>query len=563
MVEKFKERKAEAGGARWHHRLTGEELLQMALRDPLTGLLNRRAFEEELREIWNDARAQALPVGLLMIDIDHFKALNDTYGHVVGDLVLKECARLVRACVRESDIVCRYYGGDELVVILPLANEDETRQAAERLLRAFRSTALCQGVYDIQATVSIGATSIQVANSHTLEQLLIRADRALYRAKQTGRDKSCFADEAPPSADATPMPSAPPGALNATRTVLVVDDDQNLCLLFQRILARHDYHVLTAATGAAAMEIARRERGMIDVALVDLHLGRENGLEVLKNLHAIDEAIIGIIITGQATLEDAVAALRQGAYDFIQKPVAFDQLRAVLERASKYWRLVTENKRYRGHLEDMVREKNAALSRVIDQITDSYQFTLEAMADMLDARERMTGAHSKRVSRISTLLARKLGCSLEQIEIIGTGALLHDIGKIGIPDAILLKPGPLTPEEREVMKLHPQIGYNIIKAGPGLEPASEIVLEHQERYDGQGYPRGLKGEESSLGARIFAVADAYDAIRSTRAYSRGRGAAAAREEIFKNRGTQFDPAVVDVLLQAQEEIEEIGGWPAP
>ena len=197
---------------------------------------------------------------------------------------------------------------------------------------------------------------------------------------------------------------------------------------------------------------------------------------------------------------------------------------------------------------------------MIDQITDSYQFTLEAMADMLDARERMTGAHSKRVARISTLLARKLGCSLEEIEIIGTGALLHDIGKIGIPDAILLKAGPLTPEERAVMKMHPHIGYNIIKAGPGLEPASEIVLEHQERYDGQGYPRGLRGEEISLGARIFAVADAYDAIRSPRVYSPARSAAAAREEILRNRGTQFDPAVVGMLLDVQEEVEEIGGW---
>ena len=560
MVREYKRRKAEAGERRWHHRLTTEELLQMALRDPLTGLLNRRAFEEELREIWSRARAQALPVALLMIDIDHFKAMNDTYGHVAGDLVLKECARLVRACVRESDIVCRYYGGDELVVILPVATEADTRLAAERLLEAFRTTVLCPGAYDIQATISIGANCIQVANGHTLEQLLVQADRALYRAKQTGRNKACFADEAaPPPAD-TPQPAGPPGDLNSVRTVLVVDDDPGLCQLFRQMLARHNFEVLTACTGAEALEIARRERGMIEVALVDLHIGAENGLDVLKELHAIDDTVIGIIVTGEATLDDAVAALRHGAYDFVQKPIAAEPLAAVVERAIKYCRLMAENKRYRQHLEDMVREKNAALSRVIDQITDSYQFTLEAMADMLDARERMTGAHSKRVSRVSALLARKLGCSLAEIEIIGTGALLHDIGKIGIPDAILLKPGPLTPEEREVMKMHPHIGYNIIKAGPGLEPASEIVLEHQERYDGQGYPRGLRGEEISLGARIFAVVDAYDAIRSPRVYSPAQSALAAREEILRNRGTQFDPVVVDAFIRAQDEIEEIGGW---
>ena len=204
----------------------------------------------------------------------------------------------------------------------------------------------------------------------------------------------------------------------------------------------------------------------------------------------------------------------------------------------------------------------AARSRAVDQITDSYQCTLEAMADMLDARERKTGAHSKRVARMAVVLARKLGASPEEIEIIGTGARLHDIGKIGIPDAILLKAGPLTDEEREIMKTHPRLGYNVIKAGPGLEPASEIVLAHQERFDGSGYPRGLKGEDICLGARIFAVVDAYDAIRSDRPYSRGRGAAETLAEIVRHSGTQFDPAVVEVLRSCQAEIEDVGRWTA-
>ena len=302
---------------------------------------------------------------------------------------------------------------------------------------------------------------------------------------------------------------------------------------------------------------------MIDVALVDLHLENENGLDLLKKLRSVDESTIGIVITGQATLENAVASLQQGAYDFVQKPVAPSQLSAVLERAAKYRRLVLENKRYQSHLEDMVREKNAALSRALDQATDSYQFTLEAMADLLDTREKKTGAHSKRVSRMAVVLARKMGASLEEIEIVATGALLHDIGKIGIPDAILLKDGPLTDAEREVMKRHPHLGYNVIKAGPGFEPASEIVLAHQERYDGTGYPRGLKGEEICLGARIFAVVDAYDAIRSDRPYSKGRSPEETLAEILRNAGTQFDPAVVEVLRKCQPDIEDVGRWSEP
>ena len=564
--ENLKQRKNEPIEPKWHDQLSGQELLQMAIRDPLTGLLNRRAFDEELRWIWKQGKEKPFPIGLLVVDIDHFKAVNDSYGHVVGDRVLKECAALAKASVRNTDIVCRYYGGDELVVILPWADEAETRQVAERMLEMFRSAVLCADSYELRATISIGASTMVAGPGHSAETFLIQADRALYRAKQTGRNKLCFADEVPalaPPASERFAPHAPAGTADPQRVVLVVDDDRALCTLFQRMLSRDGFSVLVAQTEREALAIAERERGMIDVALVDLHIGNENGLDLLKKLRGIDESTIGIVITGQATLENAVSSLQQGAYDFVQKPVAPAQLTAVLERAAKYRRLVLENKRYQSHLEDMVREKNAALSRALDQATDSYQFTLEAMADMLDTREKRTGAHSKRVSRMAVVLARKMGASLEEIEIIGTGALLHDLGKVGIPDAILLKNGPLTDEEREIMKTHPHLGYNIIKAGPGLEPASEIVLEHQERFDGTGYPRGLKGEQISLGARIFAVVDTYDAIRSERSYKKGRSAKEALDEIVRNSGTQFDPAVVEALKSCQADIEEVGHWSTP
>ena len=549
---------------KWHDLLTNGELLQMAIRDPLTGLLNRRAFDEELRWIWKQAKDQPFSIGLLVVDIDHFKAVNDSYGHVVGDQVLKECAALAQASVRESDVVCRYYGGDELVVILPWADEAETRRVANRMIEAFRGAVLCKDTYELRATISVGGSTVLAGPGHSAETFLIQADRALYRAKQTGRNKLCFADEVPPLPPAADgVAPAPAGFADPKRTVLVVDDDEALCRLFARMISRAGFSVLTAQTAADALAVAEREQGMIDVALVDLHIGPDNGLDLLKKLRALDESSIGIVITGQATLEDAVTSLQQGAYDFVQKPVAPPQLSATLERAAKYRRLVLENKRYQAHLEDMVREKNAALSRALDQVTDSYQFTLEAMADMLDTREKRTGAHSKRVARMAVVLARKMGASLEEIEYIGTGALLHDIGKVGIPDAILLKAGPLTPEEREVMKTHPHLGYNIIKAGPGLEPASEIVLAHQERYDGTGYPRGLQGEDICLGARIFAVVDTYDAIRSDRPYSKSRSAAEALAEIVRNSGTQFDPAVVVALQNCQADIEDVGQWPSP
>jgi diguanylate cyclase (GGDEF)-like protein/putative nucleotidyltransferase with HDIG domain len=554
------------GDAPPDYRALADQMRKLAYLDPLTGLLNRRGFDEELRRLWNLDPAQAFPLGLLIIDIDHFKAINDSFGHFVGDQVLKECARLMQASVREVDIVCRYYGGDEMVVILPLSSRAETQTAASRLLETFRHAVICQGTVDLHMTLSIGACHVPAPLEPTADRFLIQADRALYRAKQTGRNRICFADDLPDPIGETngaELQVAPAGMADSRRTVLVADDDPEICRYFERVLTRDRYSVLVARNGAEALAALDSASGMVDVALVDLRLGGEDGLDVLQQLRKRDESVIGVIITGGATLDNAVEAMRLGAYDFIQKPIAPGALTAVLERAIKYRRLVLENKRYQMHLEDMVREKNAALSRALDNISDTYQFTLEAITDILDVREQKTGEHSRRVARMAIVLAREMGAMPEEIQTIETGALLHDIGKIGVPDSVLLKPGPLTPEERAIMDRHPHIGYNIIKAGPGLEEVSEIVLAHQERYDGSGYPRGLKGDGICLGARIFAVVDTYDAIRTDRPYSKGRSSQEALAELLRHKGTLFDPAVVDAFLRCHAEIEKVGRWPTP
>lgn len=543
-----------------------EQMKKLAYQDPLTGLLNRRGFDEELRRLWGLGPNHAFPLGLLIIDVDHFKAINDSFGHFVGDRVLKECAQLMKSSVRASDIVCRYYGGDEMVVILPRSDATETRRIAERMADNIRNALICRGSYDLRMTISVGVCQIESGKEPTADRYLIMADRALYRAKQTGRNRVCFADDLPDPIGETEgvgLEVAPAGTADSRRSVLVVDDDVDLCRYLAQVLSRDQYCVRIAHTGTDALAILEKERGLVDVALVDLRLTDQNGLDVLKQLRNIDESVIGVIITGEATVDAAVEALRMGAYDFIQKPVAPHQLTAVLERAIKYRKLVLDNQRYQSHLEVMVREKNAALSRALDNISDTYQFTLEAITDILDVREQKTGEHSRRVARMAIVLAREMGAMPEEIQTIETGALLHDIGKIGVPDTILLKPSALTPDERAIMDRHPHIGYNLIKAGPGLEEASEIVLAHQERYDGSGYPRGIKGDEICLGARIFAVVDTYDAIRSDRPYSKGRSSREALEEILRHRGTLFDPTVVDAFHRCHEEIEKVGNWPTP
>ncbi len=538
-----------------------EQLRNMALHDALTGLMNRRGFEEELSRLWNLALRHPFPMGLLVIDIDHFKALNDTYGHMVGDRLLIECSELIQDSVRESDVVCRF-GGDEMTVILPWSNEDETFMVAERTLESFRSRVFCKGTHDLSMNISIGMATATPSRDQTADRFLTRADKAVYLAKQRGRNRGCTADDpgCPPAArPATPLPSVSGQSAGLGR-ILVVDDEPQVRKLLERLLSQGGYEVHCAESTAAALRVLEEERGLIDAALVDLNLGLDSGLDLMQQMKEIDDTAICIVIAGQVTVESAVESLRSGAYDYVQKPFSSAQVMASLKRAITYRRLLIENRRYQTHLENMVREKSAAHTRALERLKMSFQFTLESLAAMLDARERNTGEHSKRVARMSHILARELNVPREDIEIIEIGALLHDIGKIAMPDSILLKPGPLNGEERVIIRRHPQIGYDMIRNNPDLKEASEIVLSHQEYYDGNGYPRGLKGEDICLGARIFAVADAYDAMRTERPYSKSVRAREALQEVLNHKGTQFDPGVVDALVRCQDEIEQVGNW---
>ncbi len=198
------------------------------------------------------------------------------------------------------------------------------------------------------------------------------------------------------------------------------------------------------------------------------------------------------------------------------------------------------------------------LTAVHGQLDRAYDATLEALVAALDVRERKTGEHSRRVARYGMVLGNELGISGDPCRRMCRGALLHDIGKIGVPDAVLLKEGPLTDAEWALMRLHPELGAKILEAVPFLSAEREIVLAHQERYDGSGYPRGLKGEAIPLGARIFAVADTLDALLSDRPYHRGVPFEAASATIRAQAGITLDPAVVAALFRAEQQIRRPG-----
>ncbi len=240
-----------------------------------------------------------------------------------------------------------------------------------------------------------------------------------------------------------------------------------------------------------------------------------------------------------------------------------DLIRAI-ERALARRRLELARQRYRKSLEKRVREKTAELSRTLKDLETAYASTLWALVTALDAREHETGDHSQRVVRYTLAIARRLGIEDRELPSIERGALLHDIGKIGVPDAILLKPAKLTEAEWGEMRKHPQIGWTILQSIPFLDGPANIVLSHQERYDGGGYPRGLSGDRIPVGARIFAIADTYDAITTDRPYRRRQTAEAARAEILRCAGTQFDPECVKAFLSLPQGIlDELGGLRPP
>jgi putative nucleotidyltransferase with HDIG domain len=288
--------------------------------------------------------------------------------------------------------------------------------------------------------------------------------------------------------------------------------------------------------------------------LSDLMMAEMDGIALLERSKEKFPDMPVIMVTAVHDISVALAALRNGAYDYLLKPFEREQLLAMVRRALEHRRLKLENRAYQSNLESLVGARTEQLRQAMTDLERSYDITLEALGDALDLKDAETEGHSKRVTAFTIAIARAMGLSGEKIRVIARGAFLHDIGKMAIPDAILLKPGALTPEETEIMREHCFRGYQMLKKIPFLAEAAEIVYAHQERFDGTGYPRGLSGNDIPLGARIFSVADTLDAITSDRPYRTARPITVAREEIERFCGRQFDPEVVRVFLEMPETI---------
>jgi diguanylate cyclase (GGDEF)-like protein len=526
----------------------------MAARDLLTGLYNRSMFTESLKQAFSLALRKGTPVGLLLFDFDNLKSINDQHGHLAGDKVLREAASLTLATARTSDIVARF-GGDEFAVILPETNLQDAHHVAERLLAAFRERQFGGPTHPLRITISIGVAAIYPTRETGSQTLLLQADEGLLAAKHNGKDRVCGA---PGATDAVPaVPAAPPSGDTPRGRVLILDDEPSIRQILGQMLTMMRFEVTSTATLDEALLAIETVPEDFDLVLTDLHLGNGTGIDLLQALKSKAPWTVKLVVSAYASKETAIECLRHGAFDFIEKPFALAQIRAAMDRALDHRKLLVANRRYQNQLEELVRQRSERLAHALESLRRSYSQTIQTLALMIDAREAHTGMHCRIAREAVRLLVRQMNISHHDLETIEMGAMLHDIGKLGIPDAILQKPGPLTPEEQQVMRRHPRIGYDLLAGAPFLHDVAEIVLQHHEAFDGSGYPEGLTGDQICIGARVFAVIDAYHAMRSMRCYRPALDEETACAEIVRCSGRQFDPAAVTAFLACRSEIETV------
>jgi len=350
------------------------------------------------------------------------------------------------------------------------------------------------------------------------------------------------------------------GRIMPQARILVVDDDESIREIISSMLSHAGYECTSVTSGQQAIAALQADDNY-SLLLSDLAMEGMDGLDLLERARRLHPQMPVMMVTAVHDVSVALAAIRSGAYDYLLKPFEREQLLAAVRRALENRRLQMENLDYKNKLEALVSARTellqramAELERAMSELERSYDITLEALGDALDLKDAETEGHSKRVTAFTIAIARAMDLPHDRVRVIARGAFLHDVGKMAIPDAILRKPGRLTPQEQMQMREHALKGYQMLRKIPFLHEAANIVYSHQERYDGSGYPRGLKGDQIPLGARIFAVADTFDAITSDRPYRAAQSISAARREIQKYAGRQFDPEVVETFLSISEEL---------
>jgi diguanylate cyclase (GGDEF)-like protein len=528
-----------------------------ARRDALTGLANRRALEERLEAGLREAAAVDREVTVVLFDLDDFKRYNDEGGHAAGDAVLAQVGRAAARVLRAGEELFRV-GGDEFALVVE-GDAEAGWSVAGRVQGALAGQTRGGSL----PTISAGLATFP-GDGRTCVQLLAAADEGLYESKRTGKSKisttprgggACAGEREP--ADTLPRAGSRPSRM------LFVDDDPALLTLLRTTFELIDVEVADAATAAAARAAIASQPP--DVVVLDIGLPDVDGLTLCRRLKDDPTTSwIGIVLLTGADEAESVAR-RSGADALLRKPFSPLELLGVVERLAgglsagpfepapaaatgeQLLRYANDLRR----LLEIERGRQALLRR-------TYEQTVAALAGVLESKDSGTATHSQRVQRYAVELTKAIEPALLRDPSVEYGFLLHDVGKIAIPDHVLQKPGPLDDSELRLMRTHTLLGEQLLRDvdllnGEGLR----VVRHHHERWDGLGYPDGLSGREIPLAARIFSVADVLDAITSDRPYRAARSWDDAAEEILAGRGRQFDPDVVDAFVAREPALQGI------
>jgi len=557
-----------------------EQLLVDSRLDPLTGVNNRRALADDLLVLEEVQREQRETIAFALCDADHFKAYNDRLGHLAGDQALRTIAATVRGALRAGDAAYRF-GGEELLLVL----RDITGHGAAKVAERVRAAVQRAGFTHPDAKAGVLTVSIGVAAGGDAGTLLARADAALYEAKRLGRNRVVAAPEGTPPtvgrqrtlALEEPVPRQMRGMLAVSRAAAsgrgvmpvleALAEAIRTELSFQVVVVnllddeRDELEVVVVSGDQAAsdMLLGTSSRWSEWQALIDA--GRDicgaiwlpaGSYDWDSNAAVWTPPTVASLVPDGWHPEDMLLLPLRGASGEVLGIVSVDQPLLGRRPAEEELSVLMAVADHAGLALDQAQRDDGAAR---GQSRELRLAAVMLLAETLDMRDPSTARHARTVGRYARETATLLDLPPGRVERIYAAGVLHDLGKLGIADAILHKPGPLTEAEWQEMRRHPEVGAQILDHA-GMHDIANWVRMHHERVDGGGYPAGLSGRAISLEARILAVADAYEAMIAARPYRPRMSAEAARQELLRCSGTQFDPVVVTAFLSALDGAEE-------
>ena len=506
--------------------------------DALTGAYNRRYYEDQLKQT-------EMVAGVAMIDLDDFKLHNDTYGHNAGDLVLETVVNVIRNSIRRTDVLVRF-GGDEFLLVMPDILEASFQKKLKQIQNEIHAAEV-PGYSQLQVSVSIGG----VLSTHgTIEDAIHKADQCMYQAK-TSKNMVVTESDLQHETQNITNPSA-----THKYKILIVDDSEMNREILSSILG-DEFDILEAADGKECISVIRKYGRDIALVLLDIVMPEMDGFEVLEfmNKHEWIDDIPVIMISSEDSAASVKKAYEMGVSDYINRP--FD-VEVVHRRVFNTIKLYAKQRRLIALITNQVYEKEK-----------NNRILIEILSQIVEFRNGESGRHVLNVNIITGILLEQLtqitdkyNISWSDRLIITTAASLHDIGKIGIDEKILNKAGRLTHQEIEKIKEHTVIGASILenmelfKDEELVKTAYQICRWHHERYDGRGYPDGLKGEEIPVSAQVVALADVYDALVSRRVYKKSYSHEEAMKMILGGECGAFNPVLLQCLTEAQDKIKE-------